>query len=585
MSPTRRRLLGLLAAGGGGALAGCAGLGDLSVSPGGDPEDDTDDPKSGKIDDWQYDPAEDDETAQGTQVAYSAGSGGASADAGIGLSAGGAGSVATFRRNVREGYLPLPESMSYEGLFHEYYFDTGGDGSCTGTFCPRYATAVTPDPLSGETERYLSVGLDSGIAQSAFERPALNLVVALDVSGSMGSTFDEYHYDATGEREAVEGTTDRPKIEVAKDALVSLTEQLRPGDRFGVVLFNSTASVAKPLRRVEVTDMDAIRGHIREDVRAGGGTNVSDALDSADELMAQFDDADPTETENRTIVLTDAQINTGRTDDEGLQADLAGHAERGHHTTFVGIGVDFNSELVDHLTAIEGGNYYSVYSAEEFETRLGEEFAYMVTPLVYDLSLELDSDDYVVRQVYGSSAAEEATGELMRVNTLFPSPKTDGKAKGGVVLVQVDGPDGGAGDAELTATWRTRDGETHEATEAVSFPDGDGETYDTTAVRKATLLSRYADLMKNWTTYERDPELVAVEDGVGVPPDESELGEWERRSQRLVVSDRYRDRIGRFREHLASEQAAVGDDSLQRERDLLATVLDAPAPGETTTGE
>jgi len=226
----RRRYLGLCAAGSTLALAGC-----LSGMEGVDPRQDadSDDPTGGddedspeKVDDWQYDPDESDSVfvaskqgkqINGTQFTPTSANMTASVDAeeSIGLAVGGAADVGTFRRNVYEGYLPIPETMAYEGLFHDYYFDTGGDGSCTSWFCPTYTPAVTDDPLSGEIERYLSVGLESGLAQSAFERPPLNLVLVLDVSGSMSAGFSEYYYDRFGNRQEVEGETDRPKIEAS----------------------------------------------------------------------------------------------------------------------------------------------------------------------------------------------------------------------------------------------------------------------------------------------------------------------------------------------------------------------------------
>ena len=40
------------------------------------------------------------------------------------------------------------------------------------------------------------MGLDSGIQD--FARKKLNLVILIDVSGSMSSPFDSYYYDSTG---------------------------------------------------------------------------------------------------------------------------------------------------------------------------------------------------------------------------------------------------------------------------------------------------------------------------------------------------------------------------------------------------
>ncbi|MUV90227.1 VWA domain-containing protein [Halapricum sp. CBA1109] len=593
MDANRRRYLRLCALGATGVtLAGCTG----QRAPDDDTEDGddgpTDDPmtddSSGpsgveKIDDWQYDPEEAGErsvsissgnaTAANSSVSYS--SAGASADAAesIGLSAGGATNIADFRRNVEEGYLPLPESVAYEGLFYNYYFDTGSNGTCQSLFCPSYSTAVTEDPLGGETEQYITVGLDSNLTTESFERKQLNVVVVLDISGSMGSPFDQYYYDRFGNRHEIEEGDDRSKIAVARDALESLTEQLRPEDRLGVVLYESEASVAKPLRPVEATDMDAIRDHIQEDVQARGGTNLDAGMAEATAMLEEYAGADQTETENRQIVITDAMPNTGQTDDESLQDRLDDHAENTIHTSFVGVGVDFNPELVDQITAVEGANYRAVHSAETFETYLGEEFEYMVTPLVYDLTVELDAEGYEVATVYGSSAAEESTDALIEVNTLFPSPQEAGRTRGGVVLVQLDGS--GEGELTLDASWEDRTGDEGETIKTVTFPAAEPEHFDTTGIRKAVLLSRYGDLLRNWLVHARDPEAVPLEDdGIGVPPAES-LGEWEQQSQALTIGSEYAERMRQFREHFAAEMDAIGDDELEQDLSTMDTILDA----------
>ena len=64
------------------------------------------------------------------------------------------------------------------------------------------------------------------------------------------------------------------------------------------------------------------------------------------------------------------------------------------YATFIGIGVDFNSELVESISKIRGANYYSVHSAEEFKKRLDDEFEFMVTPLVFGLTLKLGGAYY-----------------------------------------------------------------------------------------------------------------------------------------------------------------------------------------------
>jgi Ca-activated chloride channel family protein len=510
-----------------------------------------------------------------SQGAASGGSAGSAGAGDVGFAAGGAKDVANFRQNIEEGYLPLPTDISYEGLFYDYYFDTGGAGDCDRLFCPRYSTAVSPDPLSGEREQYLTVGLDSGL--DSVERKRLTLVVVLDVSGSMDSAFDQYYYDRFGNEQAVEDYTGRTKIDVATDAVASLTEQLDPRDRFGMVVYNDGAYVAKPIRSVRETDMDAIRGHLQE-LRADGGTNLSAGVDTATQLFAEYTDLDPATDETRMVVCTDAMPNRGEltaTADEGdsLRGRLADNAQRNLYTTFIGVGVDFNTELVDAITAIEGANYYSVHSADQFEARVTEEFTYMVTPLVFDLSLTLDAAGYDIAEVYGSTAAEEATGEMVHVNTLFPSPTSGGKTRGGVVLAKLARTDTRESAVKLTASWRTRTGTQQSTTATITFPDS--PTYDNSGIRKAILLARYADLLKEWALYEREHDWApdeTFEDDVAAPPEppESVLGRWERQSDPLTVSPRYRERFETFHDHFQAEMNALDADPLQQELSVLS---------------
>jgi len=105
----------------------------------------------------------------------------------IGYSTGGAKDANNFRENIAQNNLPLETDITYEGVFYDYYFDTGAASECKALFCPSYVPMLSTDPLSAAQEPFLSVGLNSGIKESDFARKKLNLVVVLDVSGSMSS--------------------------------------------------------------------------------------------------------------------------------------------------------------------------------------------------------------------------------------------------------------------------------------------------------------------------------------------------------------------------------------------------------------
>lgn len=487
----------------------------------------------------------------------------------VGMATGGGKDANNFRDNVRNGYVPQPDSLTYEGLFYDYTFDTGDATSGDGLFYPSYATAVTESPLDGTREQYLTVGLNSTLTEADLERKPLNLVAVVDVSGSMDSSFDQYYYDEHGNRREVTSSgAAQTKVAAARRALSALTEQLRDEDRFGVVLYNSNAHVAKPLGRVADTNMDVVREHI-ERIQAGGGTNVNAGYSAAMDLLEPHYGADLTELENRIVFMTDAMPNAGPTGESDIVDAFDRAADEHVHTTFVGIGLDTNADLVESISGVKGANHYFIHSTEEFVDRLADEFVYMVTPLVFDLSLDVVSDGYEIDAVYGSPNADVATGEVMHVRTLFPSPTTDGETRGGVTLLQLDGTDPTA-DIELVATWVERDGTEHRDAATVSLSTASPEHFDNTGIRKAVLLSRYGRLLREWMAAVREEDIdPATADSDDWIPRDNDLGKWEESSVALTVPEPYRTEFDTLRQHLTAELEAIGDDALTQEVEIL----------------
>jgi Ca-activated chloride channel family protein len=493
----------------------------------------------------------------------------------IGFSAGGAKDISSFRENIKQDYLPLPSDVTYEGLFYDYYFDTGKALECKKLFCPSYSYAVSKDPFSLQPQYYLSVGLNSGMTD--FQRKKLNLVVVLDFSGSMGSPFDEYYYDRFGnkvEQKGGESSMSKTKMQIADESVVALLDHLKPEDRFGLVIFSDDAFLVDPLTSVADKDPERLKSRILN-IKETYGTNMEAGMEEGTALFDRFLQADKSEYENRIIFLTDAMPNMGETGDLPLYRMLEDNAEQGIYTTFIGIGVDFNTALVEGITKIKGANYYSVHSASEFKTRMDDEFDFMVTPLVFDLRLKLDAPGYEIEKVYGSPEADQATGELMKVNTLFPSKAEEGQVKGGVILVKLKKLSNQA-DMRLTVSYEDRNGvqDSDEAKVAMAEAEGNADFYQNSGIRKAVLLSRYADLLKNWMIDERKAAdqgwkivpSVTLANGIVIPID---LGEWERQSLPLAVSEPYPQLFGRFSDYFQSEAQVLGDRTLEQEEAIL----------------
>lgn len=501
-----------------------------------------------------------------------------SAETDLGFSTGGAKDINNFRENIKNGYLPLPTDITYEGLFYDYFFDTGKQKECTDLFCPSYSYAVSKDPFSKENEYYMTVGLNSGIKANQFHRKNLNLIVVLDISGSMGSPFNSYYYDGKTQIGVKPSEEDRSrkKMQVANETIVAMLDHLQPQDRFGMVLFDGSAYEAKPLHYVGESNMSAIKKHILE-ITEQGSTNHEAGFTKGMDVFKNAKLPNDSSYENRIIFLTDAMPNTGSTDKNSLLG-LVTQADRENvFTTFIGVGIDFNSELIESITKVRGANYYSVHSSSEFAKRMNEEFEFMVTPLVFDLSLDFKSQGWEIEKVYGSPDTGEQN-RLMYVRTLFPSASSGGETKGGVVLLKLKKLGENNSSIQLTATYTDRSGKIFQSTQPVSIPSTTSEYYPNSGIHKAIVLTRYASLMKSFMLSKRasptyhDEYIRIPEHGI-LPPDEKRYSEWERTSFPLELNPEDKVMFQQFKQYFEAEKKAINDPTMEQENEILQTLI------------
>ena len=548
-----------------------------------------------KIDDWEFDAKKISEekggffgfgtstgqsSLKGSTAMDSATSMESSNGGNIGLSTGGAKDINNFRENIKNGYFPITTDITYNGLFYDYTFDTGEQKESKELFSPSYSTAVSKDPVSGKNELYMTVGLNSNIKQSDFTRKKLNLVVVLDISGSMSSSFNSYYYDQFTGKEKKEDDDEenkKTKMQIANESVNVLIDRLNDDDRFGIVLFDNQSYLGKPMSLIKNTDVNAIKNHILE-IEPNGGTNFEAGYTKATELFKEYLNVNSYEYENRIIVITDAMPNYGDTTDTGLMKYVKENAEKGVYTSFIGVGVDFNTKLTEAISDVKGANYYSVHNSKEFKNRMGEEFEYMVTPLVFDLELNLKSEDYEIAKVYGSDTTNIENGNIMKVNTLFPSKTTsEGEIKGGIILLKLRKKNEKAnGNINLSVSYLDRDGKKFSNSQDVIFAE-QGEHYDNTGIRKAIVLTRYANILKNWIMYERTGEqrfIILPTIGI-IDFDYTEdqikvmLGINERTSVNLKVSDTYKNLFNIIKQYIQNENNELKDDNLKQEIEIL----------------
>jgi Ca-activated chloride channel family protein len=361
--------------------------------------------------------------------------------------------------------------------------------------------------------------------------------VVLDISGSMGGSFNKYYYD---KRKKVNNK--KSKMQIANTSITSMIDHLKGYDNFGLVLFDNNSYLAKPLREVRYTDIDAIKKHILK-LKPRGGTNWSAGYKKGLELFENIG-KDP-EVENRIIFITDAMPNSGELSKNRLFGMIKDASQREVYTTIIGVGVDFNNDLVEYVTKIKGANYLSIHSEKEFKKRLDKEFDYLVTPLVYNLKMEFISNSFSIKKIYGTATNQTAPNTLLEVNTLFPSSNDEDGVKGGVILVALE-KIAKSNDIKLKVSYFDRNGEKHQSIKNVKFDINN--YYGGSAIQKASILSDYVNIIKNWLIDTRKgcndkvsyPSFKILAKKCVYPPlPPRNFSTWERKSCKLQVSRGY----------------------------------------------
>lgn len=293
------------------------------------------------------------------------------------ISFGGAQDFGYVRSIIESGRVPRPADLDPAGFFAEHSTPLP-DPVCGRRICVQAMLGVMGNLINGNNCTMLQLGMNSPIVVDPSDRPPLTLAVTIDVSGSMEAG---------------------DKIGYVRQGLERLVSSLNDDDQLALVTYENVARTVwqmQPIRSNRNTILQIVRG-----LQANGGTNLHDGLKMAyDAVSSAYDSG----RQNRVILLSDGQPTTGVTSTAAIIAMSAARNSDGIGLTTVGLGSDFNLELMRGLAEQADGNFYFLENSTAVDEVFTEELAYFTLPVAFDVTIDVRSGNlYSLVRANGSS--------------------------------------------------------------------------------------------------------------------------------------------------------------------------------------
>jgi Ca-activated chloride channel family protein len=280
------------------------------------------------------------------------------------------------------------------------------------------AALATPVLMEGAGQNaYLRVAVTGQPLPGEADRTPVNLAIVLDRSGSM-----QGH-----------------KIAAARDAAKLAIDRLRADDIISVIAYESTVEVLVPATRA--TDTAAIYQAI-DRVYANGNTALFAGVSKGAGEIRKFLSRDRV---NRIILLSDGLANVGPSS-PGELGDLGtALGKEGITVSTMGLGLDYNEDLMTKLAMTSDGNHMFVENAVDLERAYALEFGDALSVVAQDVEMRLTCSQGV-RPVRVLGRESTIDGQVIRT-----SLNQLGSGQTRYVIVELDLPAHKADDTAAVA--------------------------------------------------------------------------------------------------------------------------------------
>ncbi|PWF45429.1 vWA domain-containing protein [Massilia glaciei] len=275
-------------------------------------------------------------------------------------------SYALVRRLLSTGAMPPPRAVRIEEMVNYFPYKYASPSSPTQPF--GVATEVMPSPWSGHKQLvHIAV---RGYDIAAQRRPAANVVLLIDVSGSMGP---------------------HDRLPLLKKGFRMFASRLRDEDRVSIVTYASGTKVV--LEPTSGKDRHKITEAI-DALGSGGGTAGGEGLERAYAMAER--NFDP-KAVNRVILATDGDFNIGISDPKQLERFIVGKRKTGVYLSIFGVGEgNLNDALIQRLTQSGNGNAAYIDSVLEAQKAMSEELGSTMFPIANDVKFQVEFNPELV---------------------------------------------------------------------------------------------------------------------------------------------------------------------------------------------
>jgi Ca-activated chloride channel homolog len=264
------------------------------------------------------------------------------------------------RRALNAGHLPPKDSVRVEEMINYFPYNYPVPESAETPFKP--TVTVMPSPWNANN-KLVHIAI-KGYDLKAAERPRANIVLLMDVSGSMAPT---------------------DRLPLVKNAFRMLVDQLRPDDTVGIVTYASGSGIA--LEPTKVADKRKIIDAI-DRLGAGGSTAGAQGIQDAYRLAeAGFDKS----AVNRIILATDGDFNVGITDPNELKSYIERKRQSGIFLSILGVGQgNHNDALMQTLAQNGNGTAAYVDTLNEARKVLVDETSSTLFTIAKDVKVQIE---------------------------------------------------------------------------------------------------------------------------------------------------------------------------------------------------